>query len=107
MDHDNETPCVDLLPVIGMVSTIEDVQSALDDPEAFAKKLLATVVGPAAKKLLIGQLRPRLEPTLMKLQGISWAQALPALERIDDLMVLDAGLRDPAALVGQLAAELH
>merc|ERR1712166_869325 len=96
--------------VIDLVaSSVDDLQSAIDDLSSLELfvQMIVSATGPAAQKLLIGRLRPVLEPMLMKVQGIPWEeQALPALERFDDLSVLEGGLRDPESLVRLLVAGL-
>ena len=93
---------VDVIDLVAKTS--DDMKSAIDEPELFVQ-LIVSATGPAAKRLLIGRLRFVLEPTLMKLQGMPWTQALPALERIDDLSTLETGLRDPEVLVRLLAGD--
>ena len=91
-----------------VASSVDDLQSAIDDLSSLELfvQMIVSATGPAAQKLLIGRLRPVLEPMLMKVQGIPREQALPALERFDGLSVLEGGLRDPESLVGLLVAGL-
>ena len=92
---------VEALPVIDMISTTTEVQAALDDPEAFAKQLLAAT-GPAAIKLVVGKLRPKLEPLVVQRQGLAWEDVAPALELIDKVSELEAALDDPDAFLARL-----
>ena len=59
---------------------MEELQAALQDPMAFFEGL-AKSMGPAAKKIALAKLRPRLEPLLEK-QGLEWADVVPALEEV-------------------------
>ena len=59
---------------------MEELQAALQDPMAFFERL-AKSMGPAAKKIALAKLRPRLEPLLEKL-GLEWADVVPALEEV-------------------------
>ena len=59
---------------------MEELQAALQDPTAFLERL-AESMGPAAKKIALAKLRPRLEPLLEK-QGLEWADVVPALEEV-------------------------
>eukprot|EP01052_Picozoa_sp_SAG31_P037094 SAG31_NODE_4731_length_2995_cov_3.155732_3_plen_145_part_01 len=47
----------DALPALELIDTMEEVQAAIADPEAFLAKVMAAA-GPVAIKLLIAKLRP-------------------------------------------------
>ena len=78
----------DALAVLALVDTLDELRGALEDPEAFVKRL-ASAGGPTARRLLLGQLRPRLQP-LLEARGLAWADALPLLETVDSLDELRA-----------------
>ena len=60
------------------VDSVEEIQAALQDPMGFLERL-AKSMGPAAKKLALARLRPKLEPALKK-QGLQWSDATPLLK---------------------------
>ncbi len=77
-----------MAPALEMVDTVEELTAAINDPEAFLKKL-AEASGPAAKKLLIAQLHPKLTP-LLEQHGLEWEDVVPAIETIDSVEELEA-----------------
>ena len=86
--------------MIDMISTVEDAKAALADPEAFVQTMLAAA-GPAAKKLLIAKLRPKLEPHVLR-DGLAWEDVAPALELVDSVSELEAAMDDPEAFLARL-----
>ena len=94
----------DALPAIELVSTVEELQAALGDTEAFVHRLLSSA-GAAGKHLAIAKLRPRIEP-LAQMQGVSWGDMLSVLECVDTMEELQAALADPEALLASMAASL-
>ena len=44
----------DVLPILETIDTVEEIQQAIDDPEAFMRKL-ATASGPAARKVALAK----------------------------------------------------
>ena len=72
---------------------MEELQAALQDPTAFLERL-AESMGPAAKKIALAKLRPRLELRLKK-QSLEWADVAPALEEVrsgaEAMLVLASG----------------
>merc|ERR1719506_3282421 len=83
----------DVVPALELVDSVEELEAALADPEAFLQSL-AHSMGPAAKKLLVAKLRPKLEPHLDK-QGLQWDDVVPALELVDSVEELEAAIADP------------
>ena len=61
----------DVEPALELVDTLAELEEASSNPEAFFQKLLKGG-GPAAKRMLIAQLRPLLEPQL-KQRGLKWS----------------------------------
>jgi hypothetical protein len=53
----------DVLPAIELMSSPDRLQKAVTKPDVFLKELLAAV-GPAGKKIVLANLRPKLEPLL-------------------------------------------
>ena len=94
---------VDTLPIIDLISTVEQVRAAIDDPEAFVETMLATVVGPAAKRLAVARLKPKILPVVQR-QGLVWEDVAPALELVDTIEELEAALDDPEAFMKTIAA---
>ena len=64
----------DVVPALELVDSVEELEAAIADPEAFLQSL-AHSMGPAAKKFLVAKLRPKLEPQLEK-QGLQWSAML-------------------------------
>ena len=62
----------DVLPVLRLVDSLEELQAALEDPDGFLTKL-ASAAGPAAKRFLVAKLRKPLEPIAMS-KGLVWYQ---------------------------------
>ena len=54
----------DVEPALELVDTLAELEEASSNPEAFFQKLLKGG-GPAARRMLIAQLRPRVEPGLL------------------------------------------
>ena len=65
---------------LSQVDSLEELQNALADPKAFLESL-ANSMGPAAKKIAIAKLRPKLEPYLKK-NGLTFEDVVPALEQV-------------------------
>ena len=59
------------------VETVEDLKAIASDPEVFLKQLGGVI----ARKVLVGQLRPVLEPVAKK-HGFKWAMIEPVLTMI-------------------------
>ena len=91
-----------MLPAIDMMSSIDELQAALDDPEAFFASLLSAA-GPAGKKVALAKLRPLLEPVLAK-RDLTWGDALTAIEAMADMDSLQQAMDAPEAFVRELLA---
>merc|ERR1719191_2414891 len=91
----------DVVPAITLISSIDELQAALEDPEAFVRDLLLAAAGPVAKKVAAAKLRPKLEPKLAK-HELEWADVMPALELMDTVEELEAAIDDPEAFCRQL-----
>jgi hypothetical protein len=94
----------DALPAIETVGSFDDLQVAMEDPQAFLDKLLADS-GPAAVKLAIGKLRPQLKP-LIENEGVEWVDALPAIETVGSLDDLQAAMEYPQAFLDKFLADI-
>lgn len=99
----------DVQPVLE--DSIEELQAAIQDPEAFIESLVQSVAPAAAKltfrmamKAVIQRLQPVLEP-MLKAKQLVWADVLPALEMIDTLDELEEACDDPKAFLAKLASE--
>ena len=79
-----------------------EFEEAVSDPEAFFKKLL-TSGGPAARRMLIAQCRPHVEPSLPK-QGLQWSDVQPVLESVESQDELQQAMNDPDSFLKQLLA---
>ena len=72
----------DAAPVLQVAGANQDrLREAVDDPASFLRRLEAAG-GPVACRLLIGKLRPRLEPLLTR-RGMTWEDTLPVLEMVE------------------------
>ena len=72
-----------MVPALETIDSVGELKEAVADPEAFLARL-ADASGPAAKKLAIMHLKPKLEPHLRD-QGLEWADVLPVLETVDSI----------------------
>lgn len=70
----------DVVPVLELIDTIEELQAALEDVEEFLRKLAGTA-GPAAKRMAIAKLRPMITRVAAKM-GLTWEDILPALAKV-------------------------
>jgi hypothetical protein len=91
---------VDVQPALELVDSLAELEAASSNPEAFFKKLLKGG-GPAARRMLIAQLRPRMEPRLHQ-HGLQWSDAQAMLEAVDTLDELQKALNDPESFLKQL-----
>ena len=97
------------MPLLEAVDTIEELQAAINDPEAFMSRLLQAgtplarkLAMQAAKRAIIARLRPALEPHLAK-QHLAWADVLPLVEAVDTIDELQSALTDPLTFATKLA----
>merc|ERR1719253_5107 len=79
----------DIAPLLEQVDTVEEVEQAIEDPEAFFKGLMNSSI-PLAVKLM----RPKLEPRLKK-RGFEWADIAPLLEQVDTVEEVEQAIEDP------------
>ena len=75
----------DVLPALLALNTLEKIEAAAADPEAFLLKMEEQVAGPAAMKLAVARLRPKVEPSLKQNSSrtqaeLEWADVAPALQ---------------------------
>jgi hypothetical protein len=91
----------DVVPVLETIDSIEELREAVDDPEALLERV-SRASGPAAKKLAIMHLKPRLEPYLQA-RGLEWADVVPVLETIDSIQELREAVDDPEALLERVS----
>eukprot|EP01051_Picozoa_sp_SAG22_P012009 SAG22_NODE_1210_length_5162_cov_5.959905_2_plen_1558_part_00 len=90
----------DILPALELISTLEQVQAAIDDPEKWLADL-ASESPPIAIRLGIAKLKPILQPLLAQ-QSLRWSDALPALELISTLEQVQAAIDDPEKWIAGL-----
>ena len=89
-------------PALELVDSLAELEEALKNPDAFFKKVLQRA-GPAARRMLIAQLRPPVEPVLHD-QGLQWSDVQPLLESVDSQKELQQALKDPASFLKKLLA---
>ena len=79
----------------------EELQEAIESPEAFVQKLLSST-SEVGKTLAIARLQPRLEKALVAATGMAWEGIVPVLKHIDSMKDLQAALDGPAAFLESL-----
>ena len=92
----------DVQPAFELVDSLAELEEASSNPEAFLMKLLKGS-GPAARKMLIAQLRPRVEPRLSQ-QGLQWSDVQPMFAAVDSQEELRQALNDPETFLKNLLA---
>ena len=60
----------DVLPILEAVDSVEELQAAMSNPEAFFEDA-ASSLGPVAFKLVLAKLRPKIEPVFLR-QDVTW-----------------------------------
>eukprot|EP01047_Picozoa_sp_COSAG01_P025821 COSAG01_NODE_1644_length_9640_cov_6.926213_2_plen_2326_part_00 len=91
----------DVKPAIDLIDTVAELRQAVKHPELFLQTLERSVSA-AAKHYVIVQLRAKLEPELHRTCGITWQDALPALQLVDTVSELRAAIGDPHKLLERL-----
>ncbi len=89
-----------LWPAVELIESVEDLEDAIRDPSAFVQRLLTTAVGPAAIKLAVARLKPKLEPKLPK--GLTWTELEPALCQMDSVHIIKVAIEKPDAFFQKL-----
>jgi hypothetical protein len=92
----------DVLPALDLIDSVEELEAAISDPDAFLDTL-ASIGGRVAVRLLIAKMRPKIEPVIKK-KGLTWEDVLPALDLIDSVAKLEAAISDPDAFLDTLAS---
>jgi hypothetical protein len=95
-----------LVPVLGLVDSLEELEAAVSDPEGFLQSLL-TAGSVAGKALLVAKLRPVLEPMLSQhAPGMAWEQLAALLGTVEtSVEQLEAALGDPVDFLKQLVLD--
>merc|ERR1719161_1779543 len=93
---------VDVQPALELVDSLAELKEASSNPEAFFEKLLKGG-GPAARRMLIAQLRPRMEPGVHQ-RGLQWSDVQPMLESVDTQDELRQALDDPESFLKKFLA---
>ena len=91
----------DLLPVLELVDSVEELQAAVNDPEAFLLRV-ADEGGRIALRFAIAQARPRVEPVAKK-HGVAWEDMVLVLETVDSVEELQAAAEDPEGFLLRIA----
>ena len=87
----------DVLPALELIDTLEEIQEAIADPEAFLTNL-ASAAGPVAIRFAITKLRPVIEPLLAR-KNLMWEDFRAAAEAVNSLEQLQDALSSPADFV--------
>jgi hypothetical protein len=86
--------------VIAKVSSLSELQQAIEDPEAFVARIVE-LVAPVMRSALLDKLRPQLEPVLLD-HGVTWEQAEPLLSQLTSIDRLQAAVDNPQSFVREL-----
>jgi hypothetical protein len=73
----------DVQPVLNELDSVDELRKAAVDVTGFLQGLMERT-GPVARKMLVLQLRPKLEPVLEE-QSLKWLDVQPVLNEIDSL----------------------
>ena len=88
----------DVLPALDLISTLDDVKAAIQDPDKFLNDLMV-VAGAVGRKAFYNKLKPIVERFLdsdkMKPFGLKWKDVLPAFELIDSFDEIKDAIVDP------------
>ena len=88
----------DATHVLELIDSIDEIERAVECPDAFLDGLVATA-GPIGMRMALARLRPKVEP-LLNSDGVAWKDALPAME-LEYLSLLQVA-NDPDEFVQQL-----
>jgi len=91
----------DVATALELVDTVQELRDALSDPEGFLTRAMDGV-GPVAKRLVIGKLKPLLLPHLPKL-SLQWEDVEAAVELLDTLEEIRAAASDPQSFLQRVA----
>lgn len=92
-----------IVPVLNLIDSMDDLQAALDGPEAFMQTLLSAA-SPFATQLALARLEPQLRP-IAEGRGVAWDHVLTALTVSGGLFTIEelqAGVTDPQALMSRV-----
>eukprot|EP01050_Picozoa_sp_SAG11_P010579 SAG11_NODE_1067_length_5980_cov_2.560109_1_plen_426_part_00 len=87
----------DIQPSIALIDSIEKLQDAIAKPDEFLKQFFQSM-GPAAIRALF---RPKIESVLVR-WGITWDDALPALQLIDTVEEIQEAIENPDQFLKKL-----
>lgn len=91
-------------PVLEAVREKAELEQAMAEPAAFLSGLMPAST-PAARRVVLSQLRPTLGPALCKEADLSWSDVLPALEMVKDIDQLREAAFEPKALIRSLETD--
>ena len=92
----------DVEPDLSLVDTVEELQDAIKEPEAFLQRMLVEASGPAAIRLARSRLKPILEPRLRP--PLVWTDVECALQLIGSIDELRAAVEEPDALLERVSS---
>ena len=90
----------DATHVLELIDSIDEIERAVECPDAFLDGLVATA-GPIGMRMALARLRPKVEP-LLNSDGVAWKDALPAIELLADMDYLQQAVEHPDVFVQQL-----
>jgi len=94
----------DLVPVLELMDTVEELRAALAHPAQFLVNL-GEAGSPAARQLAVAKLKPALLP-LLDQEGLMWDDVLPVLDQLDSLEELRAAIQDPKLFLEKMETSL-
>ena len=84
------------MPALELVG-VEEIQAAVEDPEALVQRLMEAA-GPAAKSMLIAKLRAILAP-LAKSRGLDLEDVAMSMEMVNSVEDLEQAIAEPEAFL--------
>eukprot|EP00929_Paragymnodinium_shiwhaense_P024639 TRINITY_DN15096_c0_g2_i2.p1 TRINITY_DN15096_c0_g2~~TRINITY_DN15096_c0_g2_i2.p1 ORF type:complete len:1296 (+),score=303.02 TRINITY_DN15096_c0_g2_i2:100-3987(+) len=94
----------DAMVFLKEIDTVEEIEQAMANPDAFLETL-KTGAGLVARKALMAQLRKTFEPTCLSM-NLQWEDLRSVLEEIDTIEELREALQDPNQFMEQMGDKL-
>ena len=91
----------DILPALEMIDSVEELEAAVRNPEAFVKRLFTAAVAPALLKaaihVAVPMLKERVEASIPP--PLTWEDVEPAVRAIDTVQEVQAAIENPQAFI--------
>ena len=92
-----------MAPLLMALDTPDKVAEVATDPLRFLHKM-EKEVAPAANKVAIAKMRPRMEPTLQR-KGLAWEDLLPLIQSLDTAELIQEASANPEGYVERQLAD--